>query len=74
MKIKCDIEISDLSRLEFCMRRAGLNMKSDENVRHFFAAVTFAGIALLQNERDFPQSEFIELMREFLTNQKGNDA
>ncbi len=74
MKVKCDIEIKDLSRLEFCMRRAGLNMKSDKNVRRFFAAVTFAGIALLQNERDFPQNEFIELMREFLTNPKGESA
>jgi len=74
MKVKCDIEINDLSRLEFCMRRAGLNMKSDENVRHFFSAVTFAGIALLQNERDFPQNEFIDLMKTFLTNQKGKAA
>jgi len=74
MKIKCKIEIHDLSLLEFCMRRAGLNMKSDRSVREFFAALTFAGLAVLQNEQDFPKSEFIELMREFLTNQKGKAA
>jgi hypothetical protein len=74
MNVKSEIEIHDLARLEFCMRRVGLSMKSDKNIRRFFSAITFAGFALLINERDFPQSDFIELIKEFLTNQKGNAA
>ena len=72
MKLTVQIEIFDLSCLETNMRRAGLAMKSEQEVREFFAAVMFTGLGLLQNEHDFPTSEFIELMKDFLTNkQKG---
>lgn len=70
MKITCQIEILDLSRLEPCMRRVGLEMKSDRQVREFFAAVTMTGLGILQNGGPFPCDEFSDLVKAFLTNQQ----
>jgi len=74
MKIKSEIEVHDLFQLASCMDRVGMVLDSEQSVREFFAAITCVGISILQNEYNCPTSEFIDLMKEFLTNQKGKAA
>lgn len=71
MKLTIQIEILDLSPLESNMRRVGLEMKSDQQVRHFFSAIMMTGLSIIQNGDQIPSQDYTDLVKTFLTNPKG---